>query len=125
MASPLPCLRAALAAYLDRVHLQDRSQLTTTTLQFQEGPRVGNVQVKWWRARSMLLLKTIELAPVGAEPKNVVTAAARRLLDDTAAGAWGLSVVRMDAVMDEELLDKLASRGWSVAPDSPDSADLR
>ncbi len=88
--------------WFERVRDQSNSMFTTETLSFEEGA----AQVKWWREKETIIVKTGELR---AEYRGTGLGEqfCKRMLE------WdGVSVVELECVNDKALYDKLCARGW-------------
>jgi hypothetical protein len=106
-------MEALLLDYLSQHYENGFGMETTTTIPFRFEGVAGKVQLKWWKQQGTLIIKQIELKPVG---KNLLTPAVQALLANPLTSRMGLKTVLLESVLSPELRRKLLLRGWKAVP---------
>jgi hypothetical protein len=98
-----------LLQYLHANHSNGFGMATTATLPIMIGDVTGNIQLKWWKQQGALIIKEIQIHPLG---RNLLTPAVTSVLSNSSAISQGLQTVVLESVLSPELRKKLISRGW-------------
>ena len=98
-----------LLQYLDANHYNGFGMATTAIIPFSFDKVTGKIQLKWWKQQGTLIIKTIQIQPVG---HNILTPAVLAVLACPVALNQGLKSIVLESVISPELRKKLLLRGW-------------
>uniref|UniRef100_A0A6C0KUW5 Uncharacterized protein n=1 Tax=viral metagenome TaxID=1070528 RepID=A0A6C0KUW5_9ZZZZ len=99
--------------YLHENYANGFGMSTTSTIPFALGEVAGSVQLKWWKQQGTLIIKEIQINPIGG---NLLTPAVNAVLSDPTATKHGLQTIVLESVLSPDLRKKLISRGWKAIP---------
>ena len=103
-------VEVVMRAWFHNVRKFNNSMWTTKNVHFKE----GNAQLKWWRVRGRLIVKTVALLDY-YRGRGLFTQACRNLL----ASLSEVSMIQLESVQEEGgLIEKLQKMGWEREPNS-------
>lgn len=101
-----------LSNYVRKQHNESNSCATIETLAVCDHQRNGTVTLKWWKETGTLFISHILLdAPIHGY-KNTLTNTVRALLQNEEMVNKGLKMIKLVAVANSALIDKLVAKGW-------------
>lgn len=98
--------------YVRKQNNESNSCATIETLAVCDHQRNGTVTLKWWKETGTLFISHIFLDTYNNGNKNVLTDAVRALLENEDLLNKGLKMVKLVAVANSALIDKLVAKGW-------------
>lgn len=105
--SPFSAMEAAIKNWFEKHKHVSNGMLTTTNLDI---PGEGQLQVKWWKQKKFIIVKTITLHKtlVG---KSHFTNLCKSILEDYKSE---VEAIVLESVLEHQLFIKLQSKGWKA-----------